>query len=178
MAVVEPGKDKPPSNKARLLALVGATCCALLFNFVPKHEGEVLRGYRDPIGIATKCFGDTNDVVVGKAYTKAECQASLEIQLIEHGEDVLKCTPILRGHPYQLAAAISFAYNIGGAKYCASTTAKRFNRGDFKGACRAINQSDSGKPQWVYGLKNGKLIKLNGLVKRRAEERALCEKDL
>lgn len=87
---------------------------------------------------------------------------------------MLKCTPGLEGHKFQLAAAISFAYNVGAGAYCGSTTAKRFNAGEWKGACRAMNESDSGKQQWVTA--GGRV--LPGLVERRAEERALCERDL
>ncbi|PRG74053.1 glycosyl hydrolase, partial [Burkholderia multivorans] len=69
---------------------------------------------------------------------------------------------------------VSFAYNVGAGAYCGSTTAKRFNAGDWKGACRALNEADNGRPQWVTA--GGRV--LPGLVKRRAEERALCERDL
>ncbi|KGD42035.1 phage lysozyme family protein [Burkholderia pseudomallei] len=86
-----------------------------------------------------------------------------------------------RSHPpraslsmHQLAAAVSFAYNVGANAYCASTTARRFNAGDLRGACRAINEADSGRPQWVTA--RGRV--LPGLVKRRAEERAICERGL
>jgi lysozyme len=166
--------DPPNPNKKTIAGVVGASVATILLVVVPKFEGTVLRGYRDPIGIATKCSGDTINVIVGHVYTKAECQASLENQLIAHAEPVLKCTPVLKGHTYQLAASISWAYNIGAGAYCNSTTARRFNAGDFRGACKAMNESDSGKPQWVSA--GGKI--LPGLVKRRAEERALCEKDL
>ncbi|OJA47844.1 glycoside hydrolase family protein [Burkholderia ubonensis] len=103
-----------------------------------------------------------------------ELVARLEQRLIEHAEPVLKCTPVLKGHTYQLAAAVSFAYNVGAGAYCGSTTAKRFSAGDWKGACRAMNEADNGRPQWVTA--GGRV--LPGLVKRRAEERALCERDL
>ncbi|WP_442854891.1 glycoside hydrolase family protein, partial [Burkholderia sp. BDU5] len=66
------------------------------------------------------------------------------------------------------------SYNVGPAAYCGSTTAKRFSAGDWRGACRALNESDSGRPQWVTA--GGRV--LPGLVKWRAEERAICERDL
>lgn len=166
-------KPQGPGKKT-LAGVVGAGAAAILLVIVPNFEGTIFKGYRDPIGIATKCMGDTKDVVVGKDYTKGECQESLETGLISHAEPVLKCTPALKGRTYQLAAAVSWAYNIGTGAYCSSTTARRFNAGDFRGGCRAMNESDSGHPQWVYA--GGKV--LPGLVKRRAAERALCEKDL
>ncbi|MEX3630198.1 MAG: hypothetical protein VB138_12755 [Burkholderia sp.] len=109
-----------------------------LISIVPSFEGQRNIGYLDPVGIPTKCMGDTTDVVVGKRCSDAECRASLETQLIAHAEPVLACTPILKGRTYPLAAAVSFAYNIGTTAYCNSTTAKRFSEGDFKGACPAL----------------------------------------
>ncbi|WP_374189769.1 lysozyme [Burkholderia oklahomensis] len=161
-------------RRTTLVGVVGAAAAALLFSIVTKFEGVKLVGYLDPVGIPTKCMGDTRDVVVGKAYSEAECRASLETQLIAHAQPVLRCTPGLKNRPYQLAAAVSFAYNVGPNAYCNSTTAKRFSAGDWRGACRALNESDSGRPQWVTA--GGRV--LPGLVKRRAAERALCERGL
>ncbi|KVO10381.1 glycosyl hydrolase [Burkholderia ubonensis] len=160
--------------KKTLAGVVGAAAAALLFSMVPKFEGLELIARPDPIGIITACNGDTKDVRAGQRFTPAECRARLEQRLIEHAEPVLKCTPGLKGHTYQLAAAVSFAYNVGAGAYCGSTTAKRFNVGDWKGACRALNEADNGRAQWVTA--GGRV--LSGLVKRRAEERALCERDL
>ncbi|HEJ2442745.1 TPA: lysozyme [Burkholderia multivorans] len=160
--------------KKTLAGVVGAAAAALLFSIVPKFEGLELVARADPIGIITACYGDTKDVRAGQRFTPAECRARLEQRLIEHAEPVLKCTPGLKGHTFQLAAAVSFAYNVGAAAYCGSTTAKRFNAGDWKGACRAMNEADNGRPQWVTA--GGRV--LPGLVKRRAEERALCERGL
>lgn len=151
-----------------------ASVVAMLVYFVPLHEGKRLIGYRDPAGIATKCFGDTSNVVIGQRYSEAECLASLKYQLAAHGDGVLACVPTLAGHDNQTAAAVSFAYNIGVGAFCKSTVARRFNASDWRGACRAINQDDRGRPQWVSA--GGKV--LPGLVRRRAAERALCEKGL
>lgn len=160
--------------KKALVGVVGAAAAALLFAIVPKLEGEVLVARADPIGVITACYGDTRDVSAGQRFTRDECRTRLEQRLIEHAEPVLKCTPDLKGHTYQLAAAVSFAYNVGVQAYCGSTTAKRFNAGDWRAACRAMNESDSGRPQWVYA---GDRV-LPGLVKRRAVERAICERGL
>lgn len=96
-----------------------------------------------------------------------ECLRALEKQLIAHAEPVLKCTPGLKDHPKQLAAAVSLAYNIGPNAYCRSTVAKRFNAGDWAGACAAFE---------MWNRAGGKVLK--GLVRRRADERRLCETDL
>lgn len=155
------------TGRKTLAGVVGAAAAAILYIIVPAHEGEVLRGYLDPVGIATKCYGDTTDVEVGREYSREECLQSLETQLIAHAEPVLACTPSLRGHPHQLAAAVSLAYNIGTRAYCNSTVAKRFNEGKWREACAAFA---------MWNKAGGKVLK--GLVRRRADERALCEQGL
>lgn len=113
--------------------VVGAAAAALLSSIIPKFEGLELIARPDSIGIITAYNGDTKDVRVGQRFTPDECRARLEQRLIEHAEPVLKCTPGLKGHAYQLAAAVSFAYNVGAGAYCGSTTAKRFNAGGLEG---------------------------------------------
>lgn len=157
------------AQKKTLIGIVGAAAAALLFVMVPSYEGEVLTTYYDPVGIATVCYGDTapDMAIPGVTYTREECLHSLERQLVAHAEPVLACTPGLEGHPNQLAAAVSLAYNIGPNAYCKSTVARRFNAGDWAGACAAFEM-------WTRA--GGKT--LPGLVRRRADERRLCERDL
>jgi|GEM_PF-1271795 len=150
-----------------LIALVGPVAYDRLHQDVPKHEGTVYSGYLDPVKIPTKCSGDTTNVVVGRVYTDEECRVSLDTQLLAHARPVLACSPELRGRPYILAATIDLTYNIGASAYCRSTVAKRFRAGDFRGGCAAMSA-------WVYA--GGR--KLPGLVKRRADNRALCERGL
>ena len=144
-------------------AVTGMATAEFVVPFVAEHEGEILAGYLDPVGIATKCYGDTNNVIVGKEYSQQECLDSLAAQIIAHAKPVLECTPSLEGHPHQLAAATSLAYNIGPNAYCRSTVARRFNSGDWRAACHAFGM-------WVKA--GGKT--LPGLVRRRADEMNLC----
>lgn len=161
---------KKPMRK-RLAATVGAGACALLLSYVPQFEGMVLRGYKDPIGIVTACAGHTKTAVLGRAYSPEECRDLLDTDLVEHADGVLKCTPVLKDKPYELAASTSFAYNVGVHAYCNSSIARAFNAGDFVTACKRFNENADGRPQWVYA--GGKI--LPGLVNRRAIERAMCE---
>lgn len=153
--------------KIRLAAIVGAVAAGILYAVVPQFEGTVNVGYLDIAGVATKCSGDTTDVIVGHRYTDAECRESLETQLIAHAGPVLECVPQLEGHPYQLAASVSLAYNIGVAAFCQSTVAARFRAGDWPAACRAFE---------MWNRAGGRIVP--GLARRRAEERALCETGL
>jgi GH24 family phage-related lysozyme (muramidase) len=83
------------------------------------------------------------------AHGKSYCEQHAHEAVKWKPEPVLKCTPVLKGNTYQLAAAVGFTHNAGTGVYCSSMTAKRFNRGDWKGACRAMNEADNGRQQWV-----------------------------
>ncbi len=150
-----------PRNK--LVATVGAGAAALLLVYVPKFEGVVLRGYRDPIGIVTACAGHTRTAVLGRAYSQQECERLLVDDLVEHAEGVERCvkSPMTTG---QRAAFVSFAYNVGVAKFCKSTMARLANAGEMGRACAELMK-------WTYA--GGR--QLPGLVKRRQSERAICE---
>lgn len=151
-----------PSKK--LIAVVGSTAALILMTLVPKHEGTIYRGYLDPVGIVTACTGHTKTAVLGKKYSKADCDKLLEADIIEHAQGVLACTPVLKDQPYPLAATVSFAFNVGVGAYCKSTMARKFRYRDFVGACAELSR-------WI---KAGGQI-LPGLVTRRAEERDICE---
>ena len=158
---------KLSGRKKSLAALVGVAAAALLLATVPKHEGEVLTTYYDPVGVATVCYGDTDPemAVPGATYSREECLRSLERQLVAHAGPVLKCAPGVEQSPEMTAAFVSLAYNIGTGAFCKSTVARRFNSGDYQGACEAI-------PWWNKA--GGKVWP--GLVVRRDDERALCER--
>ncbi len=148
--------------KKSLVGLVGAACCATLLAIVPQFEGVKTEPYQDVTGIWTVCAGNTHDVEL-RTYSSAECSQQLQDQLSDHAQDVLNCTPGLVDHPGPLIAAVDFAYNVGAAKYCASTMAKKFNAEDFAGGCAEL-------PKWNKA--GGKV--LPGLTKRREAERKIC----
>ncbi len=75
---------------------------------------------------------------------------------------VLKASPRLIANPRALAAMTDFAYNLGVARYRASTLRKRVNEDDFEGAKVELKK-------WIRG--GGKV--LPGLVRRRQAEAAL-----
>lgn len=157
-----------PRNRT-LAALVGGAAASLLLVFVPEHEGEVLTTYLDPVGVATVCYGDTDPAmaVPGATYSRAECLASLERQLIAHAGPVLEAVPEVVASPEMTAAFVSLAYNIGAGAFRKSTVVRRFRASDYTGACAAIEM-------WRYA--GGK--EMPGMVVRRADERALCERGI
>jgi lysozyme len=131
---------------------------------VAMYEGYVPHTYADPVGIPTACYGHTGpDVTPGRWFTYEECKARLDADMAEALRYVEKCvTADLQ--PHQAAAFVSFTYNVGGEAFCRSTLVRKANTGDLPGACAELSR-------WVYA----KGLKLGGLVKRRAAERALCE---
>lgn len=142
----------------------GGVAAAMLIAvpFVLKWEGLRLDPYRDLVGKMTVCAGETN--VAMRRYSDAECSAMLRKSLTDsYAVPVIRCTPILADRPYQLAAASSLAYNIGTTAYCRSTVARRFNAGDFVGACNSFLS-------WSYA--GGRQVQ--GLLNRRRDERKLC----
>ena len=151
--------------KLRLAAAVGGVVAGLLMTIVTRHEGTVLGGYRDPVGIVTACTGHTATAQM-RRYSKQECEELLANDLVQHAEDVNRCVRVSLS-PQERAAYVSFAFNVGGERFCASTLVRRLNALDRAGACAELSR-------WTKA--GGKV--LPGLVTRRAEERKLCEEGL
>lgn len=157
----------------RLAVVTGSACAAMLIKLVPHHEGEVLSGYLDPIGIVTACYGHTRTAQM-RSYTREECLQHLVDDLIEANRTVDRCVtyPL---NAYNRAAFVSFSYNVGpgreGVKdgFCVlrngntPTHLRRANAGDMDGACEAMTA-------WKYA--GGRVFA--GLVRRRADEVAVC----
>lgn len=157
------------SKKGPLVAIVGAIAATSLFASVPKEEGTEYKAYRDIAGIWTVCQGDTKDVHPGLIETPEGCRQRLEMQLVAHARPVMACTPALSepGRDYQRAAAVSLAYNIGVGAYCRSTPDRRFDVGDWRGACDSFLLYSKARV-------NGQLRTVQGLLGRRQRERAIC----
>ncbi|SMC27199.1 lysozyme [Andreprevotia lacus DSM 23236] len=151
------------ATKTRLLALLGAGALALAASLTSHFEGRVDHTYRDPVGILTSCVGHTGpELRMGQTFSAAQCDAQLYADLLKHA-DALNCIkrPLSDG---QKAAFLSFAFNVGNARFCDSGIVRKANAGDLPGACAELGR-------WVYA--GGR--QLPGLVQRRAAERAACE---
>lgn len=141
-------------------AKIAAAAVAVALPTIMAFEGLVLRPYRDPVGILTVCYGETN--VAMRTYTPAECKDLLQKSADKHARQIEPCLPAgLPEHVY--AASVSFAYNVGAQAFCQSTFARKLRNGE-PGACAELSR-------WVYA--GGQI--LPGLVRRRAAERAMCE---
>lgn len=154
------------SNKAKLIAAIGAAAAALAVPVVKFYEGEVRATYKDPVGIVTACVGHTGpELAMGQTFTREQCEDMLYSDLLKHTA-ALECVraPMTDG---QKAAFLSFAFNVGNGAFCGSTLTRKANAGDMPGACAELSR-------WTWA--GGK--QLPGLVNRRAAERQLCERGL
>lgn len=170
---------------AVLTTLVGASTVAIIMPHLNRWEGNELVGYSDIAGYATRCMGVREGAVVGKKYTPAECEEVNAKAVLVHAREVLACSPELKGHPAQLAMAISAAFNMGGPRYCGSSMARLFKAGDWQGACKAFLLYDGATypaPQpnmQCRRLRPGKWVcKIRGLTNRRTDEVAKCRNGL
>ncbi|ECC7178398.1 lysozyme, partial [Salmonella enterica] len=115
------------------------------------------------VGVITVCDGHTGkDIVPGKHYTDAECDALLnnDLALVAARIDPLIKASIPNS---ERAALYSFAYNVGAGAFARSTLLKKLNAGDQAGACNELKR-------WTYA--GGKQWK--GLVTRREIEHEVC----
>jgi len=155
---------------------VAAVAIAIITATVVHFEGDVPKGYKDPIGIPTAGVGHTGpDVIVGKYYTEAQRKEWLNGDLEKADKVVMSCVNPDKIDVYQRAAFISLAFNIGGGKkgvkdgFCTlrsgkqSTVSRKANAGDKPGSCKAMLS---------WNRAGGKVLK--GLVRRREAEYKIC----
>ena len=131
-----------------------------------KFEGFSAKPYLCPAGYWTIGFG-TVFKPDGTQVTKDDPPITKELaeEWLQHElrhnylAGVLHASPLLVRFPQALGAITDFAYNLGVARYRASTLKKRINEEDWDGA-----KIELGK--WVRG--GGRVLR--GLVKRRQAE--------
>lgn len=130
-------------------------------------EGLRQYAYRDPVGILTVCYGETNGVQIRK-YSEQECRAMLDSSMLKALAEVDRCQPNLPANV--LAAFGDAAYNIGSKVACdanKSTAARLLKAGDYKAACNQLTR-------WNKASVGGSMFELPGLTKRRERERQVC----
>lgn len=135
-------------------------------DIIKKYEGLELSAYSCPAGIPTIGYGatfyeDGSKVKIGDKITKEQAEALLDAHYKLFESQVLHVLNV-GINKNQLGALVSFAFNLGIGSLKNSTLLKKINQEDFVGAANEFDK-------WVYANK----VKLNGLVKRRAEEKAL-----
>jgi lysozyme len=134
---------------------------------IKQHEGLVLHAYKDPIGVLTIGYGHTSmagppKVYAGQTITKAEAGRILRQDVDKFSAGVLELLEGVDLTQGQFDALVSLAFNVGLGNFQGSTLRKKLLRGDYLGAANEF-------PKW---RKAGGNV-LPGLVKRRAQEKAL-----
>lgn len=140
--------------------------------FVSEHEGVRLRAYRDSVGVWTIGVGHTGpEVYPGFPITLDQAMEMLETDLKTAAarlQSVVKREVINDLTDNQYAALLSFVFNLGANP--AWTIWKRLN-------ARAFDQVPLEMMKFVNGRVKGQLVKIRGLVNRRAAEVALWSED-
>lgn len=153
----------PVRLRNALIAASSAGAIAIGGVLITDQEGVKYTPYLDPVGIPTVCAGVTGpDVVMGKTYTKAECDNLLYKHMLPAVAAVDSSVKV-KLNDYQKASLYSFTYNVGISAFKSSTLLKKLNQGDLPGACNQLRR-------WTYA--GGKQWK--GLITRREVERQLC----
>lgn len=134
-------------------------------SIVRKFEGCELKAYLCPAGIPTIGYGHTHNVKLGDTCTQQQADEWLEDDFFYATSDVKSVVKVPLTDN-QLDALASFVFNLGVRKLIQSTLLKKLNAKDYTGAANEFDK-------WVYGKVNGAMVKLNGLIARRAAEKAL-----
>jgi len=130
-------------------------------NIIKEFEGCKLRAYKCPAGVWTIGFGTTDGVYPDKLINLETAEVLLERDLKKFEEGVKKLVKIPLTDN-QLAALVSFAYNVGLKALEDSTLLRKLNMGDIGGAADELKR---------WNKAGGKV--LAGLTRRRKAERAL-----
>jgi lysozyme len=154
-------------RSGRTATAAGAVTAAFLAAAVPfigQWEGLKLNAYRDIVGVATACYGETRGIQMGDSFTKEECDAMLAAAILEFDAALTKCAPALPTLPVGARVAfVSWSYNVGTGAACRSTLVRLLNAGDVRAACEQL-------PKWNRA--GGRVVK--GLTNRRVNEREIC----
>lgn len=126
-------------------------------------------GYTDtaiipiPGDVPTVGFGTTEGVKLGDTTTPSAALMRALRDASKYEGALKRCVEVPL-HQYEYDAYVSLAYNIGTGAFCGSTLVRKLNAGDYAGACAEISR---------WNKSGGRVVQ--GLVNRRAQERAQCE---
>lgn len=136
-------------------------------SFIAAHEGEILKVYKDPIGLPTLGVGhlltstELEQMPVGTKITKEQSREYLAKDLARFERAITKAVqvPVTQN---QFDALVSFSFNIGESAFKRSSCLRKLNQKDYAGAADAM---------LAWNKAGGKV--LAGLTRRRKEERRM-----
>lgn len=145
----------------------GAAVLALIVGGLKADEGYSSRPYQDQAGVWTNGYGNTHGVTAKTPpVTPQQAEATL-VKQVDGWLEVVDSALTRPAGTYQTAAFVSLTHNIGKGAFRNSTVVKRWNAGDYIGACRAILM-------WDKITVAGRKVVNRGLVLRRKREQAQC----
>ena len=139
-------------------------------------EGLRLRAYQDTKGIWTVGYGTTSINGFPVTPTTVISSAQAEVYLLDYINNVAakdvqsRCKALITQSMFD--AMCSFAYNLGGPKYGASTVLSETNASKYLDAATQFTTYNKTK-----SAATGEFVVEGGLVKRRDAEKALYLKD-
>lgn len=131
-------------------------------DIIKKHEGLRLEAYLPtPNDVWTIGYGHTHTTKQGMKITAGQAESLLrkDIAWVEKAVNTLVVVPLTQN---QFDALSSFVFNVGEGAFSSSTLLRLLNSGDYEGAANQFLR---------WNKQKGRV--LNGLTKRREEERKL-----
>lgn len=173
-----PGDIQGPSNKQKAVAAIAAAA-AIAAPLAASFEGYAPRAYKDPAGIPTYCYGETQMLKYDPShiYAQTECMDLLRHRMAQaFAPKLLQCVPAFIDirYRYEFGALLDASYNTGTGAACRSPMAVAFNHGQWAQGCRNFN----GWYVTAHDRRTGQRIALKGLVRRRGAESSTCMKGL
>lgn len=132
---------------------------------IKKWEGLRLKAYLCPAGVPTIGYGHTYNVKMGQTISVVQAELFLDHDYQDAEEQVLSLVTVPLTEN-QLGALTSFVFNLGSGNLRISTLLRKLNLGDYSGAAEQFGA-------WNKARVNGAMIALDGLTKRRADEKNL-----
>jgi lysozyme len=134
---------------------------------IARFEGVRLKAYDDGVGVWTIGYGHTGqDVHPGLTITMKRARELLR-QDLSGAEKAVNQTVKRPLNQSQFDALVSLVFNTGPLPLT-KTLGSCLNKGDVRGASGEF-------PKWCKATKNGQLITLDGLVRRRKAEREMFD---
>lgn len=147
-------------------------------DLIKGFEGFVPKKYNDPVGHCTigygillhtgNCDGRAEEQPYNNGISEADATELLRKE-VEKTQKVITAAVKVELNQNQNDALASFIYNIGAGAFHSSTLLKLLNQGKYDAVPVELKK-------WVKGRKNGEIITLPGLVKRRDAEAELFQK--
>lgn len=151
------------TKKTAVAGVAGTGLIAAIIAFTSPFEGERHTAYRDPVGVLTICFGETQGVTPGMTKTHEQCIADMQKRIPDYLGPVDRMMPKLTVN--QRIAFTDFVWNEGAGRLERSGIPPLMNAGHTQEGCDRLLK---------YNTAGGHV--LPGLVKRRKAERELCLK--